>query len=173
MIIFGFLDLSIFDHCTFWAACNLTYFGFLRSVEFTVPNLASFSPALHLSVRDISVDSDANPFCLRVRIKASKTGPFRKGCFVHIGRGRFPLCTLQAVLAYLAVRENSGGSLFLFQDGQPLSRTVLTPCPHGIPNHLIQALGRWSSSAYQSYICTPSETLVSLSSHLIVSSVGL
>ena len=53
------------------------------------------------------------------------------------------------------------------------SRAVLTPCPHGILNHLIQALGRWPSSAYQSYICTPSETLVSLSSHLIVSSVGL
>lgn len=37
------LDLSSFDHCMFWAACTLGYFGFLRSAEFTVPNLASFS----------------------------------------------------------------------------------------------------------------------------------
>ena len=70
MIIFRSLDLSIFDHCMFWAACNLAYFGFLRSAEFTVPNLASFTPALRLSVGDISVNSDANPSCLRVRIKA-------------------------------------------------------------------------------------------------------
>lgn len=200
MIIFESLDLSLFDHCMLWAACNLAYFGFLRSAEFTVPNLASFSSALHLSVQDISVDSDANPSCLRVRIKASKTDPFRKGCFVHIGRGRFPLCALQAVLAYLAVRGNSGGPLFLFQDGRPLSRAVLTvrireilagagvsgnfsshsfrigaatvAARNGIPDHLIQALGRWSSSAYQTYIRTPSESLASLSSRLVVGSVG-
>ena len=201
MIIFRSLDLSIFDHCMFWAACNLAYFGFLRSAEFTVPNLASFTSALHLSVCDISVDSDSNPSCLRVRIKASKTDPFRKGCFVHIGRGRFPLCALQAVLAYLAVRGNLGGLLFLFQDGRPLTRAVLTAqlreilagagvsgnfsshsfrigaatvaARNGIPDHLIQALGRWSSSAYQLYIRTPSETLASFSSHLSAGSVGL
>ena len=200
MIIFGALDLSVFDHCMFWAACNLAYFGFLRSAEFTVPNLASFSPALHLCVCDISVDSDISPSCLRVRIKASKTDPFRKGCFVHIGKGRFPLCALQAILAYLARRGNSGGPLFLFQDGRPLTRAVLTAClreilagagvpgnfsshsfcigaatvaaRNGIPDHLIQALGRWSSSAYQSYIRTPSESLASLSSQLVTGSVG-
>ena len=200
MIIFGALDLSVFDHCMFWAACNLAYFGFLRSAEFTVPNLASFSPALHLCVCDISVDSDISPSCLRVRIKASKTDPFRKGCFVHIGKGRFPLRALQAILAYLARRGNSGGPLFLFQDGRPLTRAVLTArlreilagagvpgnfsshsfrigaatvaTRNGIPDHLIQALGRWSSSAYQSYIRTPSESLASLSSQLVAGSVG-
>lgn len=184
----------------FWAACNLAYFGLPRSAEFTVPNLASFSPALHLSICDISVDSDTNPSCLRVRIKASKTDLFRKGCFVHIGRGCFPLCALQAVLAYLAVRGNSDGPLFLFQDGQPLSRAALTArirqilagagvsdnfsshsfrtgaatvaARHSIPDHLIQALGCWSSSAYQAYIRTPSETLASLSLRLVTGSVG-
>lgn len=176
MIIFGSLYLSIFDHCMFWAACNLAYFSFLRSAEFTLSNLASFSPALHLRICDISVDSDANPSCLQVRIKASKTDPFQKGCSVHIGRGRFSLRALQAVLAYLAVRGNSGGPFFLFQYGWPLSHAVLTTCIReilagagvldnfsshsfhlgaatveacsGIPDHLIQALSCWSSSAY-------------------------
>ena len=200
MIIFNSLDLSIPDHCMFWAACNLAYFGFLRSAEFMVPNLASFSPALHLGVVDISVDSDSHPDCLRVRIKASKTDPFRKGCFIHIGRGSFPLCALQAVMAYLVVRGNSGGPLFLFQDGRPLScalltgwiRQILAPAGvpgnfsshsfhigaatvaarRGIPDHLIQALGRWSSNAYHSYIRTPSETLASLSSRLTYGLLG-
>ena len=44
MVIFRASDLSLPDHCILWAACNLAYFGFLRSAEFTVPNLASFSP---------------------------------------------------------------------------------------------------------------------------------
>ena len=77
-------------------------------------------------------------------------------------------------MAYLVVRGNSGGPLFLFQDGRPLSRALLTgwlreilaragvpgnfsshsfrigaatvAARHGIPDHLIQALGHWSSS---------------------------
>ena len=40
-IIFKALDVNMLDHCMFWAACCLAYFGFLRSAEFTVPNLAS------------------------------------------------------------------------------------------------------------------------------------
>lgn len=42
----------------------------------------------------------------------------------------------------------------------------------GIPDHLIQALGRWPSNAYKSYICTPSETLASLSSRLTYGPLG-
>ena len=83
MVIRQSLNVTLHDHCMFWAACTLAYFGFLRSAEFTVPNLASFSSAIHLSVADIAVDSSTLPSCLRVRIKASKTDPFRKGCFVH------------------------------------------------------------------------------------------
>lgn len=90
MIIFRSLDLSIFDHCRFWAACNLAYFGFLRSAEFTVPNLASFTSALHLSVCDISVDSDSNPSCLRVQIKASKTDPLSERLLCPHWQGTLP-----------------------------------------------------------------------------------
>ena len=115
MIIFSSLDLY-----------RLAYFGFLRSAEFTVPSLASFSPLLHLSIQDIFVDSSANPSCLRVKIKASKTDPFRNGCFIHIGRGNFALCALQSVMAYVAVRGSFCGALFLSQDGRPISRAILT-----------------------------------------------
>lgn len=195
MVNFQSLDLSVPDHCMFWAACNLGYFGFLRSAEFTVPNLASFSTTLHLSVQDIAVDSDSNPLCLRVRIKASKTDPFRKGCFVHIGKVRSLLCALQAVMSYLSITGNSAGPLFLLQDGRPLSRALLTrwirqimvaagipgnfsshsfrigaatvAARNGVPDHLIQALGRWTSNAYQLYIRTPSEALACLSGQLI------
>ena len=95
------VDVNLHYHCVFWAACTLGYFGLLRSAEFTVPNPASLSPALHLTVTDVAVDSMVSPSCLRLKIKASKTDPFCKGCFVHIGSGKAPLCATQAMLAYL------------------------------------------------------------------------
>ena len=191
LVIHRALDLKILDYCTFWAACMLGYFGFLHAAEFTVPNLASFSPAIHLSVADIAVDSLQSPTCLCVRIKASKTDPFRQGCHIHIGLGRAPLCAVHALLAYLSVRGNVTGPLFLLANGQPLSRSILTDwlwqifstaqiegnfsshsfrigaatvaARNDIPDHLIQAPGRWTSNAYQLYIRTPSEALTGIS----------
>ena len=106
--------------------CMLGYFGFLRAAEFTVHNLASFSPASHLSVADIAVELLQSPTCLRVQINASKTDPFRQGCHIHIGLGRAPLCTVQALLAYLSLQGNVPGPLFLLANDQPLSRSILT-----------------------------------------------
>ena len=191
LVIHRALDLNIFDHCAFWAACMLGYFGFLHAAEFTVPNLASFSPVFHLSVADIAVDSLQSPTCLCVWIKASKTDPFRQGCCIHIGLGRAPLCTVHALLAYLSMRGNVTGPLFLLANGQLLSRSILTDwlqqifstagiegnfsshsfrigaatvaARNSIPDHLIQALGRWTSNAYQLYIRTPSEALTGIS----------
>ena len=189
MVIFRALDLSLPDHCMFWAACNLAFFGFLRSAEFSVPNLASFSPSMGLN--DVTVDSMLSPSCLRLRIKASKTDPFRKGIFLHIARGEFPLCAIRSLLAYLTLRGNAPGPLFLFRDRRPLTRALLTlwlpssagiqgnfsshsfrigattvTARNGIPDHQIQALGRWTSSAYLSYIRTPAESLSQLSKQL-------
>ena len=68
LVIHRALDLTNFDHCAFWAACMLGYFGFLRAAEFTVPNLASFSPAIHLSVAGIAVGSLQSPASLPVSV---------------------------------------------------------------------------------------------------------
>ena len=103
LVIWNSLDLSLPDHSMFWAASCLGYFGLLRASEFTVPNLTSFSPSLHLSVQDISVDSMVSPSCMRVNMKGSKTDPFRQGCYVHIGAGHLPLCALSALMTYLSL----------------------------------------------------------------------
>lgn len=117
---------SIPGDSLFWAACNLAYFGFLLSAEFTVPAMTSFSPDVHLRLEDIAFDSYKVPTLLRVRLKASKTDPFRKECFIHISRGNSPLCAVQSLIAYLNVRGKGARPLFLFQDGRPLSRAALT-----------------------------------------------
>lgn len=186
-IIKNSLDLQCYDHCMFWAACTLAYFGFLRSAEFTVPSLAAFSSEVHLQVNDIEIDSMVSPSCIRVHLKASKTDPFRRGCFIHIGRGTPQLCAIEAMLVYLNMRGNGPGPLFLLQSGLPLSRSLLTDwirkivhaagvhgnfashsfrigaatvaARNGVPDHLIQTLGRWSSNAYQLYIRTPTDVL--------------
>ena len=186
--------MRIPHHCMFWAACTLGYFGFLRAAEFTVPSLASFSPLIHLTAQYIAVDALSSPLCMCIKIKASNTDPFCKGSDIHIGLGHDPLCAVQAMMVYLSQRASSPGPLFCLQDGQPLSHGLLTDWPrqimaatgiagnfsshsfrigaatvaaqNGIPDHLIQALGRWTSNAYQLYIRTPSEALASLSLQL-------
>ena len=155
--------------------------------------MASYSPAIHLGLADIAFDSHSSPSCLRIRIKASKTDPFRRGCFVYIGKGDFPLCAIQSLAAYLSVRGDASGPLFLFQYGRPLSRATLSSwlrlilssagidgnfsshsfrigvatvaARNGIADHQIQALGHWTSNAYLTYIRTPAEALPKLSKH--------
>ena len=190
LVIWRSLDLHLPDHLMLWASCSLGYFGFLSASKFTVPSLASFSPSYHLGVPEIAVDSLSAPSCMHLRIKGSKTDPFRKGAFIHIGLGWPPLCAVHSVLSYLTRRGDVPGPLFLFQNGQPLSCAILTDwlwqilasanipgnfsshsfhigaatvaAHNGVPDHLIQALGGWSSSAHQLYIRTSSELLAAL-----------
>ena len=95
---------------------------------------------------------------------------------------------------YLPLRGQSPGPLFLLSSGQPLSRTLLThwlkdifaaagiqgsfsnhsfrigaetvAARMGVPDHLIQAVGRWNSNAYKLYIRTPAEALAQVMSLL-------
>ena len=95
------------------------------------------------------------------------------------------------MMAYLFLRGNAPDSLLMLQYGCPLSRVLLTDwlwqlfsaagifgnfsshsfhigaatgaACNGFPDHLIQALGRWSSNAYQLCIRKPVEALASLS----------
>ena len=59
-----------------WALC---FFGFFRSGEITIPSEAGFEEGAHLTFVDVTVDSTEEPKMLRVRVKASKTYPFREG----------------------------------------------------------------------------------------------
>lgn len=78
LVIWRSLDLRLPDHLMFWAACSLGYFGFLRASEFTVPNMASFSPSLHLGVQDIAVDSPVSPFLHALKDQGLKDRSFQE-----------------------------------------------------------------------------------------------
>ena len=180
------------DQVMLWAALTLCFFGLLRSGEVTVPSQSAFDPSTHLTFEDIKVDNTTNPTLLKVRLKSSKTDPFRKGVDVVVGRTNNKLCPVAAVLAYLALRGNGPGFLFKFQDGKLLTKTrfieavrsaldaarlepkafaghsfrigaATTANACGLNDSTIQMLGRWSSSAYLVYIQPPREQLATFS----------
>lgn len=160
---------------------------FLRSAEFTVSSLSAINPSLNLWASDVAGDVPLNPSCHQLCIKASKTDPFWKGCNILIGRGSPPLCAVQAVVSYLARRGSRPGPLLLFENGIPLTRSLLTDrlraillsaglpgnssshsfrikagtsaARAGLPDHLNQDLGRWKSDAYKQYIRTPPDVI--------------
>jgi len=69
-----------------WAASLLCFFGFLRSGELTVPTDSGLDDGVHLTFNDISVDCTEKPQVNCVRIKASKTDPFRVEANTFVGR---------------------------------------------------------------------------------------
>ena len=145
-----------------------------------------------LSAADVRVESSTSPQSFRVFIKCSKTDPFRKGCFVFLGRGSFPLCPAVSLTNYLHLRGPGTGPLFIYQNGTPLSRlsaflqttlqsagipgkfsghsfrieAATTAARKGLPDHLIKTMGRWSSEAYLLYVRTPVETILSVAGQL-------
>ena len=82
----------------------MCFFSFLRSGEVTVPSKKEYDPGGQLSEGDVTLDNVSVPTLVQVRIKASKTDPFRKGVVVYLGRTDNDLCPVGAVAAYLAVR---------------------------------------------------------------------
>ena len=67
-----------------WAACCTAFFGFLRSGEITTLSLREYDASVHLSFGDVALDSTHNPTVAQVRIKASKTDPFRQGISIFL-----------------------------------------------------------------------------------------
>lgn len=182
-----------------WAACCLCFFGFLRSGEAVAPATNNYDPRFHLCFEDVCVDNLANPSFVKVRVKASKTDPFRQGVDVYVGCTKDELCPVRAVLAYMAARGAEQGPLFRWEDGRYLTREAFvvavrqalseggldsrnyaghsfrigaatTAARQGLQDSLIKTLGRWESSAYMVYIRTPPTTLCKVASMLSAAS---
>lgn len=184
-----------FDNIMIWSAFLLCFFGFLRSGEITIPDASSYDPSVHLNFNDIAADIPQSPNKLKIRIKASKTDPFRQGVNIFIGKTNNSLCPVSALLNYLIMRGTAPGLLFRFKNGSPLTKSKFTAkfrallsqagidsksyaghsfrigaastaASKGVEDSLIQTLGRWKSSAYLTYVRIPPENLAALSKRL-------
>ena len=173
------------DNITLWAGATTTvFFRVFKIGEITVPSDIAYDPGAHLNFEDVSVDSIKNTQSLKVRVKASKTDPFRVGVDIFVGRTNSSLCPVAAVLKYLTIRGPKAVPLFLFANGKPLTRVrfvervqlalslagvdcsrysghsfrcgaATTAANRGIGDTMNKTLGRWQSNAYQLYIKTP------------------
>ena len=57
-----------------------------------VPGVEAFDPTAHLTREDLAVDIPEGPTVVSVRLKASKTEPFRRVVTLFIGKGTPDLC---------------------------------------------------------------------------------
>lgn len=150
---------------------------------------------VHLNFSDISFDNASSPNIVQIRLKCSKTDPFRQGVNVHVGKTGQTLCPVSALLNYLTIRGNSPGLLFHFKDNTPLTKSrytskfrdflnqagidgtqyaghsfrigaASTAAAKGVEDSLIQTLGRWKSTAYLTYVRLPPDNLAAVS-HII------
>ena len=187
---------SLPDTKMLWATCCVTFFGFLRVGELTLPDDGSYDPGVHLSFADIAVDDSGSLSFVRVSIKQSKTDPFRKGVNLFLGRTGSDLCPVCALLSFLVARGSRSGPLFVFTDGRLLTRkrfvdavraflsaaginekrynghsfrigAATFAAANGIEDSIIKTLGRWESVAYQQYVRIPRSQLTQYSSMLV------
>ena len=113
---------NCWNNIMLWVAMCTCFFGFLRAGEMTVVSEALYDAGAHLNFADVAIDDPSNPSILRLRLKASKMDPFRRGIDIFMGRTHNELCPIEAMLAYLAKRGGRQGFLFLFEDGRLLTR---------------------------------------------------
>ena len=97
-----------------WAAYCLAFFGFLQVSEFTIPSNTSYDKECHLSPADILIDDCNNPQLLKVKIKQSKTDPFRREVDIYLSAIGTTLCAIKAILPYLALKPNHHNRITIY-----------------------------------------------------------
>ena len=186
------------DETMIWAAISIAFFGFLRIGEMTCSG--PYNSSTNLCRSDVSFHNKKrgdNEVFLQLRIKASKTDPFRASATITIGSNSGMYCPVRALQTYLSrAPTDYAGPLFCYSNGVPLSRSqftkelrillaqgghhpahyaghsfrigaATTAASQGLPHWLIQTLGRWSSDCYLRYIRTPINVLTDVSKRLI------
>ena len=127
-----------------------------------------------------------------IRIKASKTDPFRSGCTIRVAAVPGRICPVSILLCYLRCHPTGSGPLFVWRPGHFLIRNdmvlLLRRCfpgtlnfnthsfriggasaaaSAGVPDSQIQILGRWSSDAYRNYIHASDDLIFRLGRALV------
>ena len=183
-----------YDAIMFCAAMTLAFFGFLRLGELTCNS--NFNTDSHLMPADVTFSNEIQPTpAMFIKIKESKTDPFRVGHTIVVGGTNTPLCPVAAMKQYLAKRPPQAGPLFVNAVGKPLTKqaltletrkllaqagfnassyaghsycigTATTAAAAKLPSWLIKTLGRWSSDCYERYIQIPSSTLLNVAATL-------
>lgn len=165
------------------AAFTLAFFGLLRISEFTVPSRKSFDPRKHASIASIKWRKNHFNFTIKSS-KTDQLGCGQDLYITRAGRRICPFSAMRQYFNYCGLnRLPNNAPLFTFKTGRPLTRhsclthlrTILAAAGYqplafnthsfrigaatsaakaGLSISQIKLLGRWRSSAYQSYTRT-------------------
>ena len=177
-------EVHNYDHIRIWAVYCICSFGLFRLGELIPSSVSAFYPAMHMLLADVAADC---PILISLQLKRAKADQFGRGATVFLSRSDNDICLVAALLAYMAIRGQQPGPLFKGSDGAPLAKPWLigkfrealaetghdqrmyagysfrigaatTAAAAGVQHSTIQALGRWSSTAFLLYIgLTPQE----------------
>lgn len=117
--------LSPYTDCLLETACVTAFFGFLRCGEFTI-NQRKFDPSVDVCLGDVTFYETY----VDLKLKSSKTDPFRQGISIPLFKINSSLCPYTALQNYLIERNKKfelklspSDPFFLMDTGRPLSRT--------------------------------------------------
>ncbi|XP_076086765.1 uncharacterized protein LOC143057348 [Mytilus galloprovincialis] len=110
-------------------ACIVAFYGFLRCGEFTVSKASQFDPHINLCIEDVVFHSDL----VVLKLKQSKTDPFRKGINIQLHKLGQLICPYTILLEYIQIRKefsptNQTDPLFITIDKKPLERQYFITC---------------------------------------------
>lgn len=105
-----------FIDCMLETACIVAFFGFLRCGEFTVKQANTFDSSVHLCVSDVIFYEN---YAL-LKLKESKTDPFRKGIFIQLHKTDNLICPFLSLKKYLKYRSK------LYTSTRPLDPLFIT-----------------------------------------------
>lgn len=179
-----------YDNLMIFSSMLLAYFSCLRSAEYCPsPNTAS-----PLTPEHISFHGSVGAKYMVVRVNSSKTA--MHGFRVVVGCSGTRVCAVCWIAAYLEIRPfPSSSPLFITSQGIPLSHSIMTSAmrslllgagyppngftPHslragaatdaaqrGLPDSVVQQLGRWKSDAFRAYLRPSDKAQSALSARL-------
>ena len=110
-------------------ACIVAFYGFLRCGEFTVSKASQFDPHINLCIEDVVFHTDL----VVLKLKQSKTDPFRKGINIQLHKLGQLICPYTILLEYIQIRKelsptNQTDPLFITIDKKPLERQYFITC---------------------------------------------
>ncbi len=155
-------------------------FVFFRLGELLPSSPGTFNSVTSLCWGDVAIDSLSDPTMLQVHLKKSKCDQFGKGSDIILGRTSEIVCPVLAILHYLQQRTDNPGPFFIDSSkhiickpwfvkqirevlnsmGLPQDQyaghsfrigAATTAALRGVEDSLIQTLGRWHSSAFNTF----------------------
>lgn len=137
-----------FIDCLIETACIVAFFGFLRCGEFTVRNASDFDVSVNLCISDVLFFDDYAV----LKLKESKTDPFRRGVCIQLHKINHSICPFLALQKYITFRverkiySSSSDPLFITELGFPLDRNYFI----AKLKHVLQHIG-YDASLYNGH----------------------